>query len=230
MISNAIDYPRSNDDAVRTVLIGGLLALTSVLIVPAVLLVGYLMRVVRSVARGDERAPAFEDWDRLLRDGVRGSIVALAYGLLPAVGGLVIAGGAVALANDAGALGAFGVLVGGLLWFVALLFAAYVTPAALANVAERGRIAAGFDADALSPVLTDGTYATAWLVGLGFVLAGGVVAGAFGSVPGLGTVVGAFVGFYAAVAAYYAIGRAWGAREDVEVADADSEPVTRPAA
>lgn len=230
MISEAIDYPRSNDDPLRTILIGGLLALTSVLIVPAIVLVGYLMRVLRSVAHGDERAPAFENWEALFREGVRGAIVAVAYGLVSAIGAVVFVGGAIALASDAGVLGVLGLLVGGLLWFGLALAAAYVTPAALANVAERGRVADGFDVDALRPVLFSGSYATAWLVGLGFVLAGGVVAGALNAVPGLGTVAGAFVGFYAGVAAYYVIGRAWGDRDELDVSETDPETVSRPLA
>ncbi|HMB49682.1 MAG TPA: DUF4013 domain-containing protein [Natronoarchaeum rubrum] len=230
MISEAIDYPRSNEDAVRTLVIGGLLALTSVLIVPAVLLVGYVMRVIRSVAHGDERAPAFDDWEGLLREGVRGSIVAIVYGLATALGALVFVGGALALATDGGLLGAFAVFVGAMLWIALALAAAYVTPAALANVAERGRIGDGFDVATLRPVLASGSYATAWLVAAGFVLAGGVVSSVFAGIPAVGAIVGAFVGFYAGVAAYYAIGVAWGDREELDVSEIDSETVSRPAA
>ncbi|MFC6730399.1 hypothetical protein ACFQDG_17240, partial [Natronoarchaeum mannanilyticum] len=64
----------------------------------------------------------------------------------------------------------------------------------------------------------------------GFVLAGGVVSGIFAGIPAVGAVVAAFVGFYAGVAAYYAIGRAWGDREEVDVAEIDPETVSRPAA
>ncbi|GAA0660940.1 DUF4013 domain-containing protein [Natronoarchaeum mannanilyticum] len=230
MISEAIDYPRSNEGSVRTLLIGGLLALTSVLIVPAIVLIGYFMRVLRSVARGDERAPAFENWEGLLREGVRGSVVALAYALVSAVGAVVFVGGALALTGDATAVGVALLVIGGLLWVALSLAAAYVTPAALANVAESGRIGAGFDVATLSPVLFSESYATAWLVAAGFVLAGGVVSGIFAGIPAVGAVVAAFVGFYAGVAAYYAIGRAWGDREEVDVAEIDPETVSRPAA
>lgn len=230
MISEAIDYPRSNEDSVRTLLIGGLLALTSVLIVPAIVLVGYVMRVLRSVARGDERAPPFEDWEGLFREGVRGSVVALAYALVSAIGAVVFVGGALALAGDATAVGVVLLVIGGLLWFALSLAAAYVTPAALANVAERGRIGAGFDVATLRPVLFSESYATAWLVAAGFVLAGGVVSGVLAGIPALGAIVGAFVGFYAGVAAYYVIGRAWGDREDLDVAETEPDAVSRPVA
>jgi len=230
MISEAIDYPRSNDDTVRTLLIGGLLALTSVLIIPAIVLVGYLMRVIRSVAHGDERAPAFGDWEGLFREGVRGSVVALAYAIVSAIGAVVFVGGALALAGDATAIGAVLLVIGGLLWIALSLAAAYVTPAALANVAERGRIGAGFDVATLRPVLFSESYATAWLVAAGFVLAGGVVSGVLAGIPALGAIAGAFVGFYAGVAAYYVIGRAWGDREELDVAETEPDAVSRPVA
>ncbi|SNZ13316.1 Protein of unknown function [Natronoarchaeum philippinense] len=230
MISDALRYPYSNDEAVRTLLIGGLLALTSVLVVPAIVLVGYAMRVIRSVAHGSERAPVFEDWGDMFREGVRGTVVAVAYALLTAAGAVVIVGGAAALSADASVIGTVVLIVGGLLWLGLAAFAAYVTPAALANVAEEGRIADGFDVGTLRPVLTSGSYATAWLIGAGFVLAGGVVSGVFGGIPAVAPLVAAFVGFYAGVAAYYVIGRAWGRRDGVDVSETDTESVSRPAA
>lgn len=53
-------------------------------------------------------------------------------------------------------------------------------------------------------------------------LVAGIVSSALNVVPFLGVVVGAFVGFFAAVAAYYVIGTTWADLHPVE----PSEPET----
>lgn len=83
----------------------------------------------------------------------------MAYGFLPAVlgGGLTALGGAGDSATAVSAVVA-----------VALgTVAAYVLPAAVARVAETGRLGDGFAFGAVGRAVTTRTYATAWLVGAG---------------------------------------------------------------
>jgi hypothetical protein len=213
MISDSLDYLRTSDDWVKTVVIGGFLALLGVFVVPTMLVAGYLVRVLRATMHGDETPPRFDDWGSLAGDGVRAFVIALVYGLVP---GTLIAVTAVLAGIAAGpgprsglVVGAV-TLVGALFVLVLGLLAAYVTPAALANYAERGSVRAGFAVDDLRPVLTSGTYATAWATGFVVVLGGAIVGGLLNVVPVLGTVAGAFVSFYALTAAYYIVGHAWG--------------------
>lgn len=226
MLTEALEYPRSRDDWLKTVLIGGVLGLFTWLLVPAILLAGYVVRVLRGSMRGDETPPAFDDWGDLFGDGLRAAVIAFVYGVVPAVvlglmavlGGFVAAGG-----GDVG----FGIaslifLVGGLLALVLGLVAAYVIPAAVANFAETGRMGAGFSWSTLRPVLFSGTYATAWATAFAIVLVAGLVTGVLNVVPLLGFVVGAFVGFYAAVSAYYVIGRAWAEMNPVAAESMDA--------
>lgn len=232
MLTEALEYPRSHDDWLKTVLIGGLLGLFTWLLVPAVLLAGYVVRVLRGTMTGNETPPVFEDWGDLFSDGLRASVIAFVYGLIPAVvlavtavlGGLLVAGG-----SDA-SLGAGGlvVLFGGLLALVLGLLAAYIVPAAVANYAETGRMGAGFSWSTLRPVLFSGTYATAWATAFAIIIVASVVSAVLNIVPLLGLVVGAFVGFYAAVSAYYVIGRAWAEMHPVEAERMD-RPENSPA-
>jgi len=113
--------------------------------------------------------------------------------------------------------------VGGLLALVVGLLAAYVLPAALANYAEQGSIGSGFAVGDLRPVLTSGTYATAWVMGFAVVFGAAVVTALLNVVPLLGTVVGAFVSFYAITAAYYIVGHAWGDLRGLELHDDEGE-------
>lgn len=229
-IEAALRYPAGSDDPVRIVGIGGLLSLLSFLIVPLILLAGYVVRVLDRTMDGDDRPPAFDDWGEMATTGLRAAVVGIAYALLPAiVGGGVVLIGTLGIAGSGrgllAGLGVLGVALGGLLWLGLSLVAGYLAPAALANFAQRRRLGAAFDLDRLVPVWRSRAYATAWLAAVLVLLAGGVVTAALNAVPLLGTIAGAFVGFYAAVAAYAAIGRAWpdtpAGRPPESVGDAD---------
>jgi hypothetical protein len=226
MITASLTYLRESDGWVKTVVLGGLLTLLGFLVVPTVLVAGYLVRVLRGTMHGDDAPPQFDDWGSLAGDGVRAFAIALAYGLVPAVVVAVTAGLAAAAAGPGPrsglVVGAVG-LGGGLLALALGLLAAYVVPAAVANYAEQGSIRSGFAVGDLRPVLTSGTYATAWVTGFAIILGAGLVAAVLNVVPLLGTVVGAFVSFYAITAAYYVVGHAWGDCRGLELHDDEGE-------
>ncbi|MFD1599883.1 DUF4013 domain-containing protein [Halobellus rarus] len=238
MIQQSLQYLRNDEEHwVRTVLIGGILSLLSVLIVPSFLVLGYLVRVVRGTMHEDEQPPAFDEWGDLFADGIKAFVVAFVYGLVPGVIAAVVIGGSVlSFVVGGGAesaslvgLGMAGLFVGGLFAFALGLLAAYVIPAAIAAFAETDRLGAAFSVGELRPVLTSGTYATAWVYGIAIILAASLIAGALNAVPVIGTVIGGFIAFYAAVAAYYLIGHAWGELRDVELGEHDDAMGESPA-
>lgn len=214
MLVESLSYLRTADDAVRTVAIGAVLTLLSVLVVPGLLVAGYLVRVLRRTAGGDDEPPAFDDWESLLVEGALAWVVTVAYAVVPAaVAAALVAGGVVTVAGAGSALGGvargLAALAGALLAVAVALAAAYALPAALANLATRRRLAAGFDVGAIRPALTDPRYAVGWLTAAVVLVGASAVAGLFAPVPVLGQVVGAVVGFYAAVAAAYVVGHTW---------------------
>ncbi|WP_058828234.1 DUF4013 domain-containing protein [Haloferax sp. Q22] len=234
MISESLNYLRNGEDWVKTVLIGGVLGLLSFLIVPTFLVIGYLLRVVRATMKGDEVPPEFDDWGDMAIDGVKGFAIAFVYALVPAIiagvfGFAGIVGAAAGGSDAAGAVGGIVALVGLLLAFVLGLLAAYLIPAALSNYAETDRMGAAFDFGTLRPILTSGKYATAWLMAFAVLFASSIVVGVLNVIPLLGFVVGAFVTFYAAVAAYYIIGKTWGELHDIEMMDEGETPGEQPA-
>ncbi|MGB9955719.1 DUF4013 domain-containing protein [Haloferax prahovense] len=234
MISESLNYLRNGEDWVKTVLIGGVLGLLSFLIVPTFLVIGYLLRVVRATMKGDEMPPEFDDWGDMAIDGVKGFAIAFVYALVPAIiagvfGFAGIVGAAAGGSDAAGAVGGIVALVGLLLAFVLGLLAAYLIPAALSNYAETDRMGAAFDFGTLRPILTSGKYATAWLMAFAVLFASSIVVGVLNVIPLLGFVVGAFVTFYAAVAAYYIIGKTWGELHDIEMMDEGETPGEQPA-
>jgi hypothetical protein len=233
MITESIHYLRESDDALRTVVIGGLLVAFSWLLIPLFPVLGYVVRVLRRTSTGDDRPPAFDDWEDLTVTGAKAFVVQLGYGIVPAVLAAVFVGaavlGAVSGSEGAAAVGGVVAAVGILLAVVLGLVAMYLTPAAIANFAEKGTVRAGFAFGDLRPVWTSSTYAKAWLLGFVVVVAAGVVGGIVGVVPVLGQILTAFVTFYALVAATYIVGHAWGDLRGLDLGDGDEPPEERPA-
>jgi len=226
MITESLTYLRESDGWVKTVVIGGLLTFLGFLVVPTVLVAGYLVRVLRATMHGDDTPPRFDDWGSLAGDGVRAVAIAVVYGLVPAFLVAVTAGLAAAVAGPGprtGLVVGAVTFVGGLIALVLGLLAAYIVPAAVANYAEQGSFRSGFAVGDLRPVLTSGTYATAWVMGFAIILGAGVVTALLSIVPFLGTVVGAFVSFYAIASAYYLVGHAWGDLRGFELRDDEGE-------
>lgn len=222
MIEDSLRYVRNGDDWIKTVLVGGVLTLFGFLLVPLFLVVGYYVRVLRGTMHDDEQPPVFDDWGTMLVEGLKGFAISLAYGLVPAVVGAIIAfvgvGGAVAGNSGlAGAIGGLVALVGFLVALVLGLAAAYVAPAALANYVEKDDVMAGFAFGEIRSVITTGKYAMGWLTAFALLLAAAVVTTVLSIVPVVGTVVGVFVTFYAAVAAFYVIGHTWADLRPVEL-------------
>jgi len=125
--------------------------------------------------------------------------------------------GAVVVGSGDGTGGVLGGLIGGLLALLLVVVAlavslagVYVTPAALAAVADSGRVGDGFAVGTLWGVVTKRAYAVGWLTAVAVVFAGSLAIGVFSIVPILGTIAGVFVQFYyAIVAAAAIIGWTW---------------------
>jgi hypothetical protein len=234
MLADSLHYLYDDDDALETVLIGGVLVAFAWLLVPLFLVMGYVVRVIQRTATGNDDAPEFDDWGDLAVTGAKAFVIQFVYGVIPA-GLAAVAGGLFLLGAASGGEG--GAVVGGLVAAVGILLslalalvAAYLTPAALANFAETDAIGAGFAIDDLRPVWTSPDYARAWLLGAAVVVAAGLIGGVLSVVPIAGQILTAFVTFYALVAAYYIIGHAWADRDEVEPAggdgpDFDEQPV-----
>lgn len=224
MLTESLTYLKDSDDVWKTSIIGGVLLLFSFLLIPLFVVLGYVVQVLDRTSHGDDEAPVFENWGDLAIDGAKAFVIVFVYSLVPAIVGAMAVGGVLLLTGGgAEAVVAAGVLLASLLTFGLFVAVAYVVPAALAQYAEERRIAAGFEFETLRPVLRSGTYAARWLLALGIVLVGSFVSGIFAAVPFVGAVLGAIVGFYALVAAYYVVGHAWRDLHEVAVDERDDD-------
>ncbi|QIB74772.1 DUF4013 domain-containing protein [Halogeometricum borinquense] len=232
MINESLNYLRNDEDWVKTVLIGGILSLLGVLIVPTILVAGYLVRVIRRTMHGVEEPPEFDDWGDMAVDGLKAMVIAFIYGFIPALIASVLVGGAIftmiagGSAESGGlfAVGSVVALLGLLVPFVLGLVAAYIIPAAIANFAETDQFGKAFSVGDLRSVLVSGKYFTAWVSGFAVIFVAGLVVSILNAIPPLGFIAGGFLGFYAAVAAYYIIGNTWGELHDVEMQEGEGRP------
>jgi len=216
MLEDGLSYP-IRGDWVGRIVIGGVLGFLSVLVLPAFLIIGYLVRVLEKTIAGDEVPPEFTDWGDLLIRGVIGTIITVAYTVIPVVAYAVVvgvvAGTSGAIGGDVGALvGVVGVLLA--LAFVPVLFLVYyAVPAALSAYAARGELGAAFDVDLLKPALFSTEYLVAVLMPI--VVAVVVwIATAVLAVTVVGLLLVPFVQFYGQVAVFRMFGTAFASVND----------------
>lgn len=201
-VDGALRYPFRGDGVLRRFAIGG--GVPSVLnvayLVPAVAAVfvpelallylplvaaqlgvgvvvtGYLVRVAERTMAGEGEPPAFGGWSGLVGDGLRATLVVLAY-QVPAVVLSTVAFGLMFLAfagasgvadGVAGAatgfLGVLAMLVAVVVATVYALATAYLLPISLVSYAATGELSAAFAVEKVRPVALSGEYAIPWLV------------------------------------------------------------------
>ena len=219
MLSAAINYPRESDHVLKTVLIGGVLSLLSVLIIPAFILGGYGIRVLRHTTLGDDELPQFDDWGKLVVDGFKGFAIAIGYLLAP----IVLFG--LSIVALSGTLQTVGVAVSA----IAYLAAIYSLPAATTVFAREERVGAAFTTNNLRPILTSRRYVGGWLRALVVSFAAGFIMGVIALVPILGAIAGVFIGFYMNLVISHLFGHAVADAERLAVPH-EEQPATRPVA
>mgnify|MGYP000250607643 FL=1 len=213
MIEDAISFPRNSDDWLTTLLIGAILSIFSFLLVPGLILQGFLLRVARAGANDEVEPPTFGNWIELLVDGVKAFIVAFVYGILPAMVFVamisVLAGGAVfsALSGNAGAAAGFGVLIAVvvLVMLPVFLLIGYLTIAAQVRLAVTGDLGAAFQVGTVVRTAFKADFFVGFLLGVIVGIALSIV----GSLLVI-VLVGLLILVYAQMSMYYLFGRGYG--------------------
>ena len=189
MFEDAIRYPYDEGDGLRALAIGGALTLLSFLLLPVFLVSGYTVRVLRSVAAGEEHLPGFDDPVELFVDGLKAIVVGLVYLVVPAVLlVLAVAAFLVPLTGPVpGWLTAIAVVVA-LLSVPSVFAALYVLPAGLVELARTGRMRSAFAIRRLWPALASGSYLVAWLLAVVVLVVSSAVTGVVGALTPVGFV------------------------------------------
>lgn len=207
MLSDALYYPTRGDDALPTILIGGVLSLLSFLLIPILFVLGYFLRVLERTVEGVDEPPKFEDWGGLAVSGLLAFVVTVVYYLVPVLAFLLLGGLGALTGSESGA--AASLVIAGVVGFVLFVALTYVYPAAITNFARTGRVGKAFAFGDIRSVVISADYLTAWLVGFLIFVGGFVVIGILSLIPILGTLIGLFVNFYIQLAAYRVFGTAF---------------------
>jgi len=146
-------------DWIKKILIGGAFTLLSGVLVGAVFVLGYCMRLIRRAAAGDPTPlPEWDDLGGIFRDGLRGlaiylvyvlpvAIVPIAFAVAMALAGAGLSGasGSHNASEAFGALAAMGLLGVYAITAILMLILALYVPAALARFTMLDRVSAGFE-------------------------------------------------------------------------------------
>ena len=216
MLEDGLSYP-VRGDWIGRVIIGGVLGFLSVLVLPAFVLLGYLVRVLEMTVDGSEDPPKFVDWGELLVTGVVGTVITLAYTVVPIVGYallmVVLVGTGGAVGGDLGALVGVAGLLATLAFIAVVLVVYYAVPAALTAYAAHGEIGAAFDLAALKPTLFSTEYLVAvfmpLVVAVGLWVATGLLA-----ITIVGLLFVPFLQFYGQMAVFRMFGSAFASETD----------------
>ncbi|OED29555.1 DUF4013 domain-containing protein [Methanosphaera sp. WGK6] len=72
---------------VKTLIIMGIMVFLSFLIIPLFMLTGYEYRVIKTAVNGmingDEKLPSFDNWEKMIVDGIKVCLIKLVYLLIP---------------------------------------------------------------------------------------------------------------------------------------------------
>ena len=203
-VNKAFRFVLNDKQWISKLLIGAVMSVLSFLIVPALILQGYLVKLVRQVMGGDDdRLPEWMDWGNLLRDGFFVTVGQLIWALpmillLTIVG--AVTGGLGSVLDSSGDMVAAATTGAGLLMACLVLLTViaflFLTPALLIQYARTDEFGSLFRFSEVFDIIR-GNMADiliAFLVSVVAVLAITVVTGVISIVPCLGWIAAALIG------------------------------------
>ena len=207
----AVTYPVAGDLGERPLLAVWLLLALSVvapvLPLPAIPVVGYLVRVLAASERGDSLPPFLADGWTLLRRSLGGSAVCAVFLGVPFAALLVTLYGIVSL--EPGADAPVGRILAG---STAVLFlgivGTYLAPIALTAYGREGSLRQAFSPDALRPVAGHAAYFFGWTLGFTALVVTVGIGGALFTLSRIGPLAGTLVLAYGLLVTAYLWGRA----------------------
>lgn len=231
MLEDALKYPFRGENATKRVVIGGALPflagaiylvgilLTFIFIgafivplsvVPQVFLWGYVVAVVGAVLAGHENPPEFQDWKQFGIDGLKATLVAIAYSIPFTALVFVFILFSTLTGSFAGQSASAGpqaftrilTILFGLVALVYMFAMYYVLPAAVINFVRKDELTAAFHLRTIRDMTFSGDYLVAWLLAVVICSVGGLIA-----IPLYFVLVGFILQFYTLVVAAYLVTR-----------------------
>lgn len=218
-INKAVRFVTEDKTWLSKLLIGVLMSVLSFLIVPALILQGYVIKIIRRVMNGAwDGLPEWDDWSDLLRDGFFVTVAEIVYTLpfiLLMIVGIAATGGLASLtgSEDAAGLiattGGLGMLCLIFIFIVALLL---LMPAILIQYAIKDDLGALFRFSEVFAIMRANIsdILIAFLVSVVATLAITLVTGVLSLVPCLGWIVAFLIGLATAPYISFVTGHLYG--------------------
>ncbi len=200
-VNKAVRFVFEDKQWISKLLIAILMSLLAFVIVPALILQGYVIKLVRQVMNGNrDELPEWTDWGKLLSDGFFLTVGELVW-MLPLILLVIIVslatGGLGSLSEDAAAVAATG---GGLLLLclvlLIVLVALFLTPALMIQYAIKDDFGALFRFSEVFDIIRNhmSDILIAFLVTVAAVFVVSLIGGVLGLVPCLGWIAAAAIG------------------------------------
>ena len=148
IFSDSLGYPSKS---LKRVVLLGISALFSILIIPLIIVFGYALRVMRKSIEGETEPPAFDDLGAMIVDGLKYLVVSIIYFLIPMVlmgiGIMSIITSETSCDMIGGCASDTAFLTGSglfLLGFLLMLVISVIETIGVANMAHTGKLGAAF--------------------------------------------------------------------------------------
>lgn len=206
-IGKAFTFVAEDEEWLSKLGIGAIITLASFLILPAFLLVGYMVQVTRNVKNGEARPlPVWTNWDKLFIDGLYVGIAQFIYTLplwlivcVAIVATVGFGGLTETMENAAGmAIATTWILVSCLILLVAVaLF--FISPAIIIQYVRTGEFGATFRVGEVFGIARDnaGSILIAAVAMFVVSLVFSILVGALQIIPCIGTIIGTVLGILA---------------------------------
>lgn len=202
-INKAFRFVMEDKQWISKLLIGALMSVLGFLILPALILQGYLVKIIRQVMNGGwDGLPEWDDWGKLLRDGFFVTVAQIVYTLpfiiLMFIG--IAATGGIASVSNSEDLAAVAATGGGLVMFcLVILFAIallFLTPAILIQYAIKDEFGASFRFGEVADIIRDNMadILIAFVVSVVAAIAISLVIGVLAIIPCLGWIAAFLIG------------------------------------
>ena len=148
IFSDSFGYPSKS---LKRVVVLGISALFSILIIPLFIMFGYALRVIRKSIEGETEPPAFDDLGAMIVDGMKYLVVSIVYFLIPMI--LMGIGITSVITSETsydmmgGSASSIAFLTGSglfLLGFLLMLVISVIETIGVANMAHTGKLGAAF--------------------------------------------------------------------------------------
>ncbi len=204
-LQESCTFPMESDSWIKTIAIGTILTIFGFLIVPIILVYGYIVRVIRHSLQGSSKPPEFGDWGELFIEGIQAWVIGIIYMIIPfLVAGITIGGSIMAIAtgSQSGATAGLAGVTGGLIiTFILMLVFGYLATVGIVNFANERRFSAGFDFGVIKNVALNGNYVIAWISSVIVFFVASIIGGILSIIPLLGFIIASVIFFYAYIVA-----------------------------